>query len=332
MTDEPQFSSLEQLLHDSTTTKALQRFLQKGENGQSFYGQRDSDDPKQTALRIDGIAGRYTRKGLQEWLGVEPDGIIGPKTIAALKAKLPGLNPSSSEADITTALAKKLADGGFDHASKAEAAPRPAATSQAQPPVQPPAGEKTNLVPPGPSPGGGRQSLRGQATPPALPGSSAETAPEAGRMLVYYDRSGTLVDPATNQVLAMAVSGNSKGWNNPDDQKRNEGALPVGMYKLSARHWSAHLQRYEIDLDPMFDTNRKLLRMHNVAYQDRGPDGQLRPASHGCMGLLPGKGMDLDGVAEYLRSNQITHLRVVPDAYQPRVAMKATKPSAGLVG
>jgi len=104
-------SALEAALADKVFTTALQTMLRKGENGQIFYPEHTPDN---NALGIEGIAGEYTRKGLQRWAGANPDGALGPETIKALKAKL-GLSPHASIANLVASLKAKLRSDPNNH-------------------------------------------------------------------------------------------------------------------------------------------------------------------------------------------------------------------------
>lgn len=106
--EQPNFTTLAEALANADFATALQRKLRAGENGTSFYDQR-KDGSK---LAIDGIAGSYTRKGLQKWIGTKPDGDIGPETQKALRVKL-GLPETAPEADVLKKLQADLQEGGF---------------------------------------------------------------------------------------------------------------------------------------------------------------------------------------------------------------------------
>lgn len=106
--EQPNFTTLAAALANADFATALQRKLQAGENGTSFYDTR-KDGSK---LAIDGIAGSYTRQGLQKWVGAAPDGDIGPKTEKALRIKL-GLPEGAPEADVLRKLQADLQQGGF---------------------------------------------------------------------------------------------------------------------------------------------------------------------------------------------------------------------------
>ena len=326
MADEPQYGSLEQALHSSTFATALQTMLraEKGTDGNPLYAEHRPDG---SALRIYGIVGEFSREGLQKWAGAEPDGKIGPKTIAALNAKLKQLGlldqsvPVNDEAALVKALNKKLHDGGF-YGAPDNHAELPAAPQLPQSMPQPP------LIPSGPSqlsPNGNRPSLKGQEVPLGT-GNAAGT-------LVYHVESGQLMNPATGETVALCVSGLDKGRNNPlYEDKRNYGSIPANVTYSVGRiePWSQHpkLNGDAIPLtDPKHSYGRGGIFLHQAGYIE--DEGCI--ATHGCIGVLPQSPRNVDQVNEYILSHKITGIRVVSDTgVTPAMRTKGPAAFAGV--
>ncbi|HUY67972.1 MAG TPA: peptidoglycan-binding domain-containing protein [Alphaproteobacteria bacterium] len=206
---------------DPRFTMAMQRMLQQGENSQSFYDRR----PDGSALKIDGDAGEYTLKGLQRWAGATPDGIVGPKTMAALAAKL-HLPLGASDADIATALQAKLQDGHFYDSpeSKPAAQATPATPSApAAPPATPPAVPKPTAR--------RRRDPALRAQPPVTTPSSIGS-PTGDGTLIYYVPEGYLTD-SSGRIIATADSGKWQ-WRNKKqfENLASKGPVPAQTYGL----------------------------------------------------------------------------------------------------
>ncbi len=97
---------------------------------------KDKIAPKTTAKPVTNTTAKTNAKKLQGALGVPADGIIGPKTMAALKKKLPGFN---DKLDLNnTAQVNKLIDDVKkvnNTTAKKTVVPKPPVQNKIQPPV-----------------------------------------------------------------------------------------------------------------------------------------------------------------------------------------------------
>lgn len=119
--------------------------------------------------------------------------------------------------------------------------------------------------------------------------------------LTHVDSSGNVDYVANGGYSGYSLGLNSSSMENVQAQQHGDpaGPLPQGTYSIGSSHYSPNTGPITMNLTPLFDTNRTLLRIHG----DNGANN--RTASQGCL-------IEPPSVRKRIARSNDKCLRVVP--------------------